>query len=408
MSRVNDLITELAPKGVQFKALGEVGEFIRGKGLQKSDLTSEGAPAIHYGQIHTYYGIWADATKSFTDPGLAARLRRAKPGDLIIATTSEDDAAVAKATAWIGEGEVAVSSDAYIYRHTADPRYMAFFFQSEQFQRQKMRHITGTKVRRVSGDALAKIRIPLPPLEVQREIVRVLDLFTLLKAELEAERDARRRQYGYYLDRLLTFREEDAEWTTLGEVGRFVRGRRFTKDEYVESGFGCIHYGQIYTDYGTSATSTITFLDPVRKASLRLAHKGDLVIAATGENVEEVCKAVAWLGDEGIAVHDDCQIFHHTLNPKFASYFFQSTAFNQQKAKFVSESKVVRVSGANLAKIKLHVPPLKEQERVVALLDSLDTLITDRTVGMPAELAARRKQYEYYRDHLLTFKEIAA
>ena len=145
MSRIDDLIAELTPKGVQFRTLGDVGEFIRGNGLQKSDLTDEGVGAIHYGQIHTHYGTWTAVTKSFVTPELAARLRRAKSGDLVIATTSEDDAGVAKATAWIGDEEVAVSADAYIYHHSVDPSYVSYFFQSEQFQKQKKRHITGTK-----------------------------------------------------------------------------------------------------------------------------------------------------------------------------------------------------------------------------------------------------------------------
>lgn len=207
MSSLKVLLELLRPSEVPFKYLGEVGEFVRGNGLQKSDLTESGFPAIHYGQIHTYYGTWTRTTKSFTSPELAAKLRRAKSGDLIIATTSEDDAAVAKATAWLGDGEVAVSGDALVFRHSLDPRYVAYFFQSSSFQAQKVRHITGTKVRRVSGDALAKLRLPVPPLEVQREIVRVLDHFTDLEAELEAELEARRRQYAFYRDRLLTFPE---------------------------------------------------------------------------------------------------------------------------------------------------------------------------------------------------------
>lgn len=159
MSRIDDLLSTHCPDGVEFRALGEVGEFIRGNGLQKSDLTSEGSPAIHYGQLHTHYGVWADTTKSFTDPSLAARLRRARPGDLIIVTTSEDINAVAKATAWMGRGEVAVSGDAYIFRHSLDPRFVAYFFQARAFQEQKWRYITGTKLRRISGSALGQMSI---------------------------------------------------------------------------------------------------------------------------------------------------------------------------------------------------------------------------------------------------------
>ena len=208
MSQIEELVARLSPDGVEVKALGEVGEFIRGNGLQKKDFAAEGVGCIHYGQIHTHYGVWAKDTISFVSPALAARLRRARTGDLVIATTSEDDAAVGKAVAWLGVDEVAVSSDAYIFQHSLDPKFVSYFFQSEHFQAQKAPHITGTKVRRLSGESLSKLRVPVPPLEVQRAIVRVLDDFTELEAELEAELAARHRQYQFYRDSLLSFGAE--------------------------------------------------------------------------------------------------------------------------------------------------------------------------------------------------------
>jgi type I restriction enzyme S subunit len=191
--------------------LGEIGKFIRGSGIQKSDFTESGVGCIHYGQIHTHYGTWAKATKSFVDPNFAARLRKAHAGDLVIATTSEDDEAVAKAVAWLGDDDVAVSTDAYIFQHSLNPKYVSYFFQTEFFQSQKKPHITGTKVRRISGDNLAKIRIPVPSTEEQERIVAILDkLDTLvndLSSGLPAEIKARRQQYEHYRDRLLTFQE---------------------------------------------------------------------------------------------------------------------------------------------------------------------------------------------------------
>ena len=121
MSRIDDLIDTLCPDGVPHRALGDVGEFIRGNGLQKGDLTDSGVPAIHYGQIHTHYGVKTAVTTSFTTTEVAVKLRFASPGDLLIATTSEDNEAVAKATAWVGERSVVLSGDAYIYRHQLDP-----------------------------------------------------------------------------------------------------------------------------------------------------------------------------------------------------------------------------------------------------------------------------------------------
>ena len=207
MSQIDDLIRQHSPDGVQTRPIGEFGVLVRGNGIQKSDFVDEGVGCIHYGQIHTHYGTWATETKSFVSAQLAAKTRQADPGNLVIATTSEDDEAVGKAVAWLGSESVAVSTDAFILRHSMDPKFVAYFFQTEQFQAQKRRHVTGTKVRRISGEVLAKINIPVPPLEVQREIVRVLDLFQSLEAELEAELEARRRQYAHYRDSLLDFTE---------------------------------------------------------------------------------------------------------------------------------------------------------------------------------------------------------
>ena len=220
MSKIDELIAKLCPNGVEYKKLGQLGEFIRGSGLQKKDITDfdNGFGAIHYGQIYTYYSIHTNKTKSFVASAHSKNLKKAKSGNLVIATTSENDTDVCKAVAWLGKKDIAVSSDACIYRHSLEPKYVAYFFQSEQFQLQKLGNITGTKVRRVSPSCMAKFLIPVPPLEIQREIVKVLDTFTKLEAELEAELEARRRQYHYYRDQLLNFEgRDDVQWMTLGK-----------------------------------------------------------------------------------------------------------------------------------------------------------------------------------------------
>lgn len=195
--------------GYKWLAMSELGEFIRGSGLQKSDFTESGIGCIHYGQIHTYYGTYADETITFVSEEFAKKARKAKTGDLVIATTSEDDKDVCKAVAWLGKDEVAVSSDACFFRHNLSPKYVAYFFQTEQFQKQKQPFITGTKVRRVNADKLAKIKIPVPPLEEQERIVGILDKFDMLVNDistgLPAEIKMRQQQYEYYRDLLLTF-----------------------------------------------------------------------------------------------------------------------------------------------------------------------------------------------------------
>ena len=276
MSRIDTLIAEYCPHGVEYKPLGEVGEFIRGNGLQKKDLQSEGMGAIHYGQVFTTYGTTARDTVSFVDPALGARSRRARPGDLVIATTSENDEDVCKAVAWLGNREIAVSSDAFIYRHTLDPAYAAYFFQSQHFQSQKRPFVTGTKVRRVSGTDLGRIVVPVPPLDIQRAIAAILVTMEQLETELETELEARRLQYRHYRNELLSFTGSSVEWTPLKQVGRLFRGRRFTKANVVASGLPSIHYGEIYTHYGVFARDALSQVAPALAPSLRFASTGDL------------------------------------------------------------------------------------------------------------------------------------
>ena len=183
-----------------------------------------------------------------------------------------------------------------------------------------------------------------------------------------------------------------------------MRGNGLQKKDFTESGVGCIHYGQIYTYYGLSATKTKSFVSEKLAQRLKKAKTGDLIIATTSENVEDVCKAVAWLGEDDIAVSGDSYIYRHSQNPKYIAYYLQTTPFFEHKRKYATGTKVIRVSGDNMAKFKIPLPPLSEQERIVSILDKFEALVNDISEGLPAELKARRQQYEYYRDKLLSFK----
>lgn len=196
----------MSPKeGWMVKTLGEIGTFTRGSGLQKSDLRDAGFPCIHYGQIHTFYNFAAYKTKSFCDENYAKKLKKGKTGDLLIATTSEDVEACCKAVAWLGDSEVAYSTDSYCFSHDQDPKFMAYLFQTEMFAKQKRMAATGAKVVRVSGEAMATFSFALPPLSKQREIARTLDIFEEYIQRLEKLISLRQKQYEYYREKLLTF-----------------------------------------------------------------------------------------------------------------------------------------------------------------------------------------------------------
>lgn len=189
----------------EVKTLGEIGRMERGTGLLKSDFRDTGVPCIHYGQIHTYYNTVATETKSFCSEELAKKLRKAKPGDLLIATTSEDVEACCKATVWLGEGEVAYSGDSFKFSHNQNPKYIAYLFKTEAFSKQKRLCATGAKVVRVSGAAMEKFKFSFPSLDKQQEIVDKLDTFEALISNIKQEIELRQKQYEYYREKLLTF-----------------------------------------------------------------------------------------------------------------------------------------------------------------------------------------------------------
>jgi len=264
----------------------------------------------------------------------------------------------------------------------------------------------GAGIQHPDMSKILDFEIPLPPLEIQNEIVRILDTFTSHAAELQAELQARKEQYEYYRNKLLTFDENDegVKWMKLGEIGTFVRGNGLQKKDFTETGFPCIHYGQIHTYYCTSANSTISYTSNSLAEKLRKASYGDLIIATTSEDVDCVCKACAWLGENDVAISGDAYVFRHNQNPKYVSYLFQTKLFYELKKKAATGTKVIRVSGESMEKFLLPFPPFSEQQRIVSILDKFESLVNDLTAGLPAEIAAVQEQYEYYRNKLLTFE----
>ncbi|CAM3704945.1 Type-1 restriction enzyme EcoR124II specificity protein [Pseudomonas reidholzensis] len=260
-----------------------------------------------------------------------------------------------------------------------------------------------------------KIPIPCPDnlkksLEIQSEIVRILDTFAELGAELNAELKVRKKQYSYYRDQLLSFEGGKVEWKALADVGEFIRGKRFTKADYAEEGISVIHYGEIYTRYGVWADHAFSKVRAEMAGSLRYAEPGDVVLTDVGETVEEVGKAVAWLGGEKVAIHDHCYAFRHSMNPKFVSYCMQTQSFITKKAKHVARTKVNTLLINGFSKIEIPVPfpedherSLVEQARIVEILEKFDVLTNSITEGLPREIALRQKQFEHYRDLLLSF-----
>ncbi|SJN38529.1 Type I restriction-modification system, specificity subunit S [Sphingobacterium faecium PCAi_F2.5] len=248
---------------------------------------------------------------------------------------------------------------------------------------------------------------PTRSIEIQQKIVGILDSFMDLTAELKAELKARKKQYIYYRENLYSFDKNNVKHLPLDDesIGVFQRGKRFVKTDLISEGVPTIHYGEMYTHYGTWADETISFVSKklVNDKNLRLAQKGDVVIVAAGETIEDIGKGTAWLGNDGVVIHDACFSYKTSLNPKFVAYFTRTKQFHDQIKKYISSGKISAINARGLGKAKIPVPSKEEQEQIVSILDKFDTLTTSITEGLPKEIELRQKQYEYYRDLLLAF-----
>ena len=191
----------------------------------------------------------------------------------------------------------------------------------------------------------------------------------------------------------------------LGDIATITRGGNFQKKDFRAEGKPCIHYGQIYTKYGLCADRSVSFVNDEVYGKSKKASRGDIVMAVTSENIEDVCKCVVWQGDEDAAVSGHTAIIHHDQNAKYLAYYFNTQEFLEQKKRLVHGTKVIEVTPSSLENIVIPLPSLEEQARIVSILDRFDALCNDLSKGLPAEIEARQKQYEYYRNKLLRFKE---
>lgn len=388
MSRIDDLIAEYCPNGVERKPLGAIAKLYRGNGLQKKDFTDKGIGCIHYGQIYTRYDTFTSQTISFVDKKLADKLLKVHPNDLIVTATSENLEDVCKAVAWLGGSDIVTGGHSIVVRHHQNAKYLSYYFQTLDFFQRKRAYVHGTKVMEIKKDDLAKIVVPVPPLPVQEEIVRILDSFSSLEAELEAELEARRKQYAYYRNELLTFdrERERVQWLKLGEAAFINKGTYITKKQVIPGNIPVI-LGGVEPAYWHSESN----------------HDGEgIVISRSGANA-----GFASYWNEPIFVSDG---FVLDAKPGIDMRFLFHV-LKKQQAKLHSMKRgsgVPHINSKMLANnVAIPVPPLEEQQHVVSILDRFDKLTNDLSSGLPAEIEARRKQYEYYRDRLLSFDELA-
>lgn len=366
-SKIEQLIAKLCPDGVEFKELGEVCEIADNK-------RKPVASGLRIAGSTPYYGAnnIQDYVEGFTHEG-----------DFVL-IAEDGSASLENYSIQFASGKFWANNHVHVVRGLGnlDSRFLFHYLRSMNF----VSYLTGGTRAKLTKGKMVDIKIPLPPLDVQREIVDILDKFTQLEAELEAELEARKKQYEHYRNQLLTFDDMGGvRWATLGEVVKMARGVRVVKKELEETGEIPVYQ------------NSMTPLGYYNKSN----NKADTTFVITAGAAGEV-----GYSDVDFWAADDCfaLICPQDLQERFL-YHFLMTKRNFLLSR-VRRASVPRLSRVVVEKLQIPIPPLAEQNRIVAILDKFDALTNSLSEGLPAELKARRQQYEFYRDKLLTFQSL--
>lgn len=373
MSKLQELIRELCPNGVEYRKLGEIVTIKNGKDYKH--LGKGNIPVYGSGGIMTYVDTYAYNKPTVLIP------RKGSLGNLFYVDTPF----------W--------NVDTIFYTDVdtqqINVKYLYYLLAKEHLE--NLNKAGG--VPSLTQSILNKIMLPIPPLKVQEEIVRILDHFTNLTAELQAELQARKEQYEYYRNKLLTFDNirggtQSVTWMKMGEIGNICMCKRIMKEQ--TNTISGVPFYKIGT-FGKSADAYISrelYEDYKNRFSFPI--KGEVLISASGT----IGRSVIYDGKDAYFQDSNIVWIHNdetkVLN-KYLYHYYRIIEWN------VEGGTIKRLYNSNLAKTKIAVPSLSEQQRIVSILDKFEALANDFTEGLPAEIAAVQEQYEYYRNKLLSF-----
>jgi len=395
MSRIDDLIQQHCPDGVEYRALGDIAHYSDTR--VSSDLLDN----------DTFVGVdnllpdkRGRATATYRPN--TAMLTGFGPGDVLLGNIRPYLRKV-----WLADrsggcsGDVLAIRRAKKYEEAILPSFLYYVLSSERFFAHNNQNAKGAKMPRGSKDAILRFQLQVPPVEVQCEIVRVLDLFQSLEAELEAELEARRTQYAHYRNALLV----SDEYATLGDVAEFKYG--YTATAKTEGDYRFLRITDI-DSRGKLSVDGARFVDANGGVDDYLVAPGDLLMARTGATYGKTML----VEDEQASVYASflirIRLDPRVMSPAYYWHFAQSRAYWAQVDALVSRGGQPQFNANVLRLLRVPTPALDEQSRVVAQLSAFDALADDLAVGLPAEIRARRVQYEYYRDRLLSFEEAVA
>lgn len=388
MSRLQELIQTLCPNGVEYKRLGKIVVIKNGRNYKH--LTKGTIPVYGSGGIMTYVNEFTYNKPTVLIP------RKGSLGNLFYVDTPF----------W--------NVDTIFYTEVDTSqiiaKYLYYFLAKEHLE--NLNKAGG--VPSLTQSILNKIEIPLPPLEIQAEIVRILDAFTSYAAELQAELQARKEQYAYYRDRLLTFDEyaEGVEWKKLREILHSIRTGLNPRNFFKLNTSDATSYYVTIREFNGGNLIFTEATDRINETARKLCNNrsnlecNDVLFSGTGTIGETyVINSTPsnWNIKEGVY---SLKPKIHFILPKYLKYILSQSEIKANYLKLAEGGTVKSISMKKLGNFPIPIPSIQEQQRIVSFLDKFEALVNDLTEGLPAEIAAVQEQYEYYRNKLLSFPKL--
>ena len=386
MSKLDELIQELCPNGVEYKKLGELGKFYGGlTGKSREDFIEGNAKFITYRNVYSNPALQIDV-EDRVNIAEGEKQRTLQYGDVIFTGSSEtpDECGFSSVVTVKTDEKLYLNSFCFFFRFddmsVILPNFAKHLFRSNELRYQIGKTASGVTRYNVSKKLMEKVVIPIPPLPVQSEIARILDNFTELTAELTAELTVRKKQYEYYRDYLLLSNENKAEMMCLEEICYSISsGKAITKNNVGK-----------FPVYGSTGI--------IAKTDNAVYNKSCILVARVGANA-----GYTHLADGSYDVSDNTLIID--VKDEFNIKYIYYQLVNAKLNRYAKGGGQPLVTAGQIKKVTIPIVPLNIQKRIVDVLDNFEKICSDLNIGLPAEIEARQKQYEYYRDLLLTFAE---
>lgn len=406
MSRLEELIQQYCPDGVERKTLRELGSFYGGlSGKAKEDFKGGNAKFISYKNIYSNPSLNIN-TDEKVKIAEGEKQHTIQYGDVLFTGSSEtpDECGLSSVLTDHTDEKLYLNSFCFGFRlNDASlflPGFLKHLFRSGELRLQIGKTASGTTRFNVSKKRFATVSIPVPPLPVQEEIVRILDNFTELQAELQK----RLQQNNYYRDNLLSFEgRTDVQWKKLGDVADLLSGFPFDSSLFADNGIKLMRGVNIKRGQLCFNKTDDRYWESEKGLEKYIVNENDIVISMDGSLVGRSFGMVKKEHLPLLLVQRVARIRSSSANINYI-YYCICNWFPDYVDKKKTQGAIPHISLKDIANFPIPFPSLLEQQKMVEILNHFDTLTNDLTSGLPAEIEKRRQQYEYYRDKLLTFK----